>query len=78
MKKDLCMLAVALISAALAPPAYSQTASSSAALAQADTVELHVAAFVVPLFVIVATRSVDETLLREGAQDLAAIGYDIR
>ncbi|MGO9445440.1 MAG: transporter substrate-binding domain-containing protein [Thiobacillaceae bacterium] len=47
MKKGLCMLAVAMLGAALAAPAYSQTAGSSSASAQGAT-ELRVAAFVAP------------------------------
>jgi hypothetical protein len=51
LNKGLCMLAVAMIGAALVAPANSQTASSSAASAQGDTVGLRVAAFIVPPFV---------------------------
>ena len=48
MKKGFCVLAVAMFGAALAAPAYSQTASSPAASAQGETPELRVAAFVAP------------------------------
>ncbi len=42
------MLAVAIIGAALAAPAYSQTATSSAASSQGETPELRVAVFIAP------------------------------
>ena len=45
------MVAAAVIAAALAAPAYSETASSPAAPAQATTGPLRVAAVVVPPFV---------------------------
>ena len=51
MKKSLRMLAVLMLGAALAAPAYSQTASSSAASKQGETSELRVAAFIAPLSV---------------------------
>ena len=46
MKKGLSMLAVTMIGAALAAPAYAQTASSSAASPQGETPELRVAAII--------------------------------
>ncbi len=48
MKKSLCMLAVAMIGAALAAPAYSQPTSLPAASAQGETPEIRVAAIVAP------------------------------
>ncbi len=47
MKNGFCMLAVAII-AAIAAPAYSQTAGSSAASAPGETPELRVAAYIAP------------------------------
>jgi polar amino acid transport system substrate-binding protein len=46
LKKGLCLLAITMLGAALAGPAYSQNASSVAAPAQAGTAELRVAAFI--------------------------------
>ena len=51
LKKGLCVLAVAMIGAALAAPAYSQTASPATASAQGKTSELHVAVWAVPPFI---------------------------
>ena len=48
MKKSLCLLLVAIISAALGAPAYSQTANPQGASSQTGTQELRVAAILVP------------------------------
>jgi polar amino acid transport system substrate-binding protein len=48
LKKGLCLLAVAMLGAGLAAPAYSQNASSVAAPVQAGTGEVRVAAFLAP------------------------------
>ena len=48
MRKWLWMLVVAMLGAAIAAPAYSQTARSSAASAQSEPTELRVAAFLAP------------------------------
>ena len=46
MKKGFCVLAVLMISAAMAAPAYAQTVGSSAASAQGEPKELRVAAYI--------------------------------
>ena len=51
LKKGLCMLAVAMIGAALVAPVYSQTAGPATASAQGKTPELHVAVWAVPPFI---------------------------
>ena len=51
MNKSLCILAVAMISGAIATSAYSQTVSPPAASGQGECLELRVAAIVVPPFV---------------------------
>ena len=48
MKKSLCLLAIATLGAALAAPAYSQTASSPDASAPAEAPQLRVAAIIAP------------------------------
>ncbi len=48
LKKGLCLLTIAMLGAALAAPAYSQTVSSSVASAQGETPELRVATFIAP------------------------------
>ena len=51
LKTGLCLLAITMLSVALAPPAFSQTASPSAAPAPGESQEVRVVVAVVPPFV---------------------------